>query len=103
MIELGRCIILKKTNFVVVFWLILSLVSFITFLVQLSGFWRNVASLIIPYNSLDYSFTTQDIQRNLLENIPMLIIAGILFIFFLKKGLKLYRTLSNKENMADEI
>lgn len=92
---------MKKTNFVVVFWLILALVSFITFLIQLSGFWQNIATLIIPYSGADYSLTTQDIQRNLLENVPMLLIAGALFAFFLKKGLKLYHTLPAKENNSN--
>lgn len=87
---------MKKTNFVVIFWLVLALISFVTLLVQLSGFWRNIAGLIIPYSNNEYVLSVKDIQRDLLENIPMLLISGTFFVFFMKKGLKLYHSLSNE-------
>lgn len=97
---------MKKTNFVVVFWLVLALVSFGSMLIQLSNFWRNIATLIIPYDNAQEYFTAQDIQRGLLENIPMLVISVILFAIFMKRGLSLYRSLppsSSKERDSDPI
>lgn len=90
---------MKKTNFVVVFWLVLALISFVTFLIQLSNFWFNISAFIIPYTEPGYSDTLQDLKRSLIANVPMLLISGGLFIFFMRSGLNLYRTLSNDGEM----
>lgn len=88
---------MKKANFIVIFWLLLALISFVTFLIQLGNFWDNLAYLILPYTNTveDYLPTLRDTQRELIRNVPMLIIAGLLFGLFLRQGLKLYRTLPN--------
>ncbi|MGX7200405.1 hypothetical protein [Enterococcus nangangensis] len=88
---------MKKANFIVIFWLLLALISFVTFLIQLGNFWDNLAYLILPYTNTveDYLPTTRDIQRDLIRNVPMLAISGLLFGLFLRQGLKLYHALPN--------
>ncbi len=85
---------IKKTNFVVIFWLLLSLISFITLLFQLTNLLRNLATLVVPYENVEYiPLSPLDVKRNLIEIVPMSIIALVFFILFLRKGLKLYQAI----------
>lgn len=82
---------MKKTNFLVVFWLLLAIISFVVFLVNFYSFWHAVSYLIFP--DTDGYMDGQQIARNLLTAIPMLLITSGAFYFGLKQGLKIYKGL----------
>ncbi|WP_101773840.1 hypothetical protein [Peptostreptococcus faecalis] len=82
---------MKKTNFIVTFCLLISLISFVGFLINFSEFWRNISFLIIP-SVEEYDLKTPEIYRSLITNIPMLIFTGVTFCIGVKKGIKLYKS-----------
>jgi heme/copper-type cytochrome/quinol oxidase subunit 2 len=82
----------KKTNFVVVFWLVLAAISFIAFLTGLYNVWRSISYLVIP--STEEYLTRADNLRDLLATVPMTIITVIFFVLFLSQGMRMYKKLS---------
>jgi hypothetical protein len=80
---------MKKTNFVVIFWLILALIGFIQFIMNFSSLWTNISYLIVPMKNNG----TRQVQmvRELIRIIPMLILDGVVFYIGLKQGLKYYK------------
>lgn len=79
---------MKKTNFVVVFWLILTLISFIVFLFNFNSFWQYLSSLIFP---IDGSYLDKNrYYRQLFSVTPMLIVTVGFFYAGLRQALKVY-------------
>ncbi len=80
---------MKKTNFVVVFWLLLTLISFVVFLSNFHSFWDSIATLLFPNPDRDF-LSKNDIYRELVTVIPMMIATAAFFYIGLKQGLKIY-------------
>lgn len=81
---------MKKTNFLVIFWLLISLISFITFLIYFAQIWDSLSYTLIP--STDSYYTKDDILRSLIKSIPMCLLTATSFFLCLKQGLKLYNS-----------
>ncbi|MGG5371291.1 hypothetical protein [Enterococcus sp. AZ007] len=79
---------MKKTNFVVVFWLLLTLISFVIFLFNFHSFWDAISSLI--FTSPDGYRSKNDLYREMFTDFPMMIVTSISFYIGLKQGLKVY-------------
>lgn len=80
---------MKKTNFIVVFWLLLALISFVVFVINFSGLWDSISYLIYP--SKDYPYeqgSKEDLLRKLIQVIPMIIFTVVTFIVGIRQGLK---------------
>ena len=80
---------MKKTNFLVVFWLLIGIISFVTLLIFATSIFRNVAYIIIP--DQEYYQNRISVQRSLLTAVPMLIISIVAFYLSLRQGLKTYK------------
>ena len=79
---------MKKTNFVVVFWLLLTLISFVVFLINFYSLWDSIGLIFFPSDS-----EWQDgnyLYRTFFTAIPMLIVTAASFYLGLKQGLKVY-------------
>lgn len=81
---------MKKTNFLVIFWLLLALISFVVALINVSSLLNNISYLIIP-SSDDYYMSKENILRGFITSIPMLLLCLTTFFFGLKQGLRLYK------------
>ena len=82
---------MKKTNFIVVFWLLLALISFVVFVINFSGFWDSISYLIIPSKEYVYEGNSkEDLLRKLIQVIPMIVFTVVTFIIGIKQGLKNY-------------
>lgn len=79
---------MKKTNFVVVFWLLLTLISFVVFLIHFHSFWLAISTLFFP--DPDFPRDNNGIYRELLTAFPMMIATSIGFYIGLKQGLRFY-------------
>lgn len=78
---------MKKTNFVVVFWLLLTLISFVVFLFNFHSFWDAISTLIFP----DSGYRSKiDLYREIFSVFPMMIATAFSFYIGLKQGLKIY-------------
>ncbi|MFD2728119.1 hypothetical protein [Enterococcus camelliae] len=84
---------MKKTNFFVIFWLLLAIISFITFLVSFQSLWNTLAYLFFPATGTEYSMSTNEINRSLFTTVPMLLTVVATFTLSLRNGLKLYHSL----------
>lgn len=78
---------MKKANFVVVFWLTISLISFIVFLMSFGSLWNDISYIIIP--SSEY-MSASDTFRSLIQTVPMLIFCMITFAVGFKQGMEHY-------------
>ncbi|MFW7432065.1 hypothetical protein [Vagococcus carniphilus] len=82
---------MKKTNFIVVFWLLLALISFVVFVINFSGFWDSISYLIFPSKEYIYEGNSkEDLLRKLIQVIPMIVFTVVTFIIGIKQGLKNY-------------
>lgn len=79
---------MKKTNFFVVFWLLLSLISFIVFVISFSSFWNDIAYLVFPSN--EQYMNEMEIKRDMIKVVPMIILGASVFVVGIKQGLKTY-------------
>lgn len=79
---------MKKTNFIVIFWLLLTLISFIVFLFNFHSFWDSVANILF-YESDGYR-SKNDLYRKIFTVLPMMIATALSFFIGLKQGLKVY-------------
>ncbi|MGC6769385.1 hypothetical protein ACYSNR_06975 [Enterococcus sp. LJL128] len=84
---------MKKANFVVVFFLVVVLISFIAFLFSFQSFWSSISYLIVP--SPDSYRTNEDIFRELISTVPMLLLTSAVAYFCFKQGLKYYKEPQN--------
>lgn len=80
---------MKKTNFVVVFWLLLTLISFVVFLFNFHSFWDSIATILFPNPDSDYR-SKYDLYREIFTVLPMMIATSVSFYIGLKQGLKVY-------------
>lgn len=80
---------MKKTNFVVIFWLILSLVGFILFIYNFSDLWNSIGYLLIPEE--DYYRTDKDLLRDIIQDLPMAILGVTIFFVAFKQGINHYK------------
>ncbi|MGX6980025.1 hypothetical protein ACWN8V_12400 [Vagococcus elongatus] len=80
---------MKKTNFLVIFWLLLAIISFIVFLVNFYSFWYAISYLIFP--DKEGYMDAQTTARNLMTAVPMLLVTAGTFYLGLKQGLKVYK------------
>ncbi|MGX7039891.1 hypothetical protein [Vagococcus fessus] len=85
---------MKKTNFIVIFWLVLALIFTIVLLFNLSSIFDSISYLIIPETSHDAYMSADGVKRSLISNIPMAIISIIGMTIGIKSGLKVYKTIS---------
>ncbi|MGX6962233.1 hypothetical protein [Vagococcus xieshaowenii] len=84
---------MKKTNFVVVFWLLIALISFVVFLMNFYSLFESVSYILFPANYTDgYYSDKHQLFRDLIKTIPMLLIVTGSFVISLKQGLKAYET-----------
>ncbi|MGY3749133.1 hypothetical protein [Vagococcus acidifermentans] len=81
---------MKKTNFVVVFWLILAIISFVVCLINLQIIWDAIGYLIFPDKN-DFYFDSSYTGRRLINSVPMTIITIISFYLSLRQGLNIYK------------
>lgn len=81
---------MKKTNFVVIFWLTLALIFTVVLLVNLSGIFTNFSYILIPAKEADAFMTADDVKRSLLVNVPMACIGLGGMIFATRTGIKMY-------------
>lgn len=81
---------MKKTNFLVVFWLLIALISFVIFLFSFKSIFESLSYLLIP--SKDSYWEHDDFLRDLISSVPMLTVTLISFFISLKQGLKTYKT-----------
>ncbi|MGX7029977.1 hypothetical protein [Vagococcus zengguangii] len=82
---------MKKTNFVVIFWLLIALISFVVFLMNFYSLFESVSYVLFPVTDNNtYSPDRNQLFRDLITTIPMLIIVTLSFIISLKQGLKAY-------------
>lgn len=84
---------MKKTNFIVIFWLLLALISFVIFAINFYNLLTDISFLIIPSNDKEMYMTMGDVQRDLIRVIPMLIVFSVTFVIGVKQGLKNYHKL----------
>ncbi|MCM6931202.1 hypothetical protein NE261_05185 [Enterococcus italicus] len=84
---------MKKTNFFVVFWLLIALISFITFLIFFHTLWDTLSYLLFPATGDEYMMSTNEINRSLFATVPMILLVAGAFAVSLKNGLKLYYSL----------
>lgn len=82
---------MKKTNFIVIFWLLLSLIAFVVFVINFSSLWNDIAYWVVP--SKDLYMDKTEITRDLIKVIPMIILSIGVFIVGIKQGLKNYNNL----------
>ncbi|MFV0560936.1 MAG: hypothetical protein ACK5NA_09550, partial [Enterococcus sp.] len=71
---------MKKTNFIVIFWLLLALISFVIFAINFYNLLTDISFLIIPSNDKEMYMTMGDVQRDLIRVIPMLIVFSVTFV-----------------------
>ncbi|PZL73349.1 hypothetical protein CI088_08430 [Enterococcus plantarum] len=81
---------MKKTNFLVVFWLLLAIISFIIVATNLYNIFDSISYLLIPATDNDYQ-DSNSIIRQLIQGIPLTMIYGTAFYFSLKQGIKTYK------------
>ncbi|MBO0421845.1 hypothetical protein BCR22_01270 [Enterococcus plantarum] len=81
---------MKKTNFLVVFWLLLAIISFIIVATNLYSIFDSISYLLIPATDNDYQ-DSNSIIRQLIQGIPLTMIYGTAFYFSLKQGIKTYK------------
>lgn len=67
-----ECVRNEKTNFIVVFWLLLSLIAFIVFVLNFASLWQDIAYWIVP--SKDLYMDKPEIIRDLIKIVPMIIL-----------------------------
>lgn len=79
---------MKKTNFIVVFWLVIAIISFLGFVFKFGSVWSDISYLIFPDEN--YYDSQINLKRGLVQNIPLVILYIVTFIFSLKLGLKEY-------------
>lgn len=82
---------MKKTNFIVIFWLVMALIFTIVLLFNLSTIFESISYLIIP--TTDEYMSAQDVKRSLISSIPMALIAVGGMLTGIKSGLKVYKTI----------
>ncbi|MFV0557353.1 MAG: hypothetical protein ACK5MW_01755 [Enterococcus sp.] len=85
---------MKKTNFIVIFWLLLALIGFVVFAINFYGFFNDISFLLIPTDDKDYYMSTDDALRHLIVAIPMIIVGVTAFIVGIRQGLKYYHQLT---------
>lgn len=86
---------MKKTNFVVIFWLMLALISFVAGLMQLGSIFNAVSYIIIPG---DQEYMSQsDFLRTLISSVPMVLLEAGVFFYSAKTGMKAYNESIPKE------
>lgn len=82
---------MKKTNFIVVFWLLLALISFVVFVMNFSSFWRDISFWIISNDQMSFDgMKKEDALRNLIQVVPMIILSIVVFVVGIKQGMKNY-------------
>lgn len=81
---------MKKTNFVVIFWLTLALIFTVVLLVNLAGIFNDLSYIIIPTTEADGYMSMTDIKRSLLVNVPMGLISLVGLFFTTRTGIKMY-------------
>ncbi|MCT0017340.1 hypothetical protein EFE32_11075 [Lactococcus lactis subsp. lactis] len=79
---------MKKTNFVVIFWLILAIGSFIIIYMNLRNFLEDISYLVI--SDRDY-MSRRELLRDLITSVPMSLIFGGVFYISVKRGMKEYQ------------
>ncbi|WP_430599642.1 hypothetical protein [Enterococcus sp. DIV0179] len=79
---------MKKTNFIVVFWLLLSLIAFIVFVLNFASLWQDIAYWIVP--SKDLYMDKPEIIRDLIKVVPMIILGIVVFVIGIRQELKNY-------------
>ncbi|QIL46208.1 hypothetical protein G7081_03530 [Vagococcus coleopterorum] len=82
---------MKKTNFIVIFWLVLALIFTIVLLFNLTSIFQSISYLIIPETSNDMYMSADEVKRSLISNIPMAVISIAGMWVGIKSGLKLYK------------
>ncbi len=82
---------MKKTNFIVVFWLLLALISFVVFIINFSSLGNNLAYYIFPGKDI-WDKSRDEIIREFIKIIPMIIFTAVTFIIGIKQGLKKYNS-----------
>lgn len=85
---------MKKTNFIVVFFLLIVLISFVSFLINLQSFLDSISYVIIP-DTADNYMNYEMINRNFITTIPMLIFTAFIGSLSFKKGLNMYQDTKN--------
>lgn len=85
---------MKKTNFIVIFWLVLALIFTIVLLFNLSTIFESISYMIIPTTSADSYMSSDDVKRSLISSVPMALIALIGMFTSIRAGLKVYKNLT---------
>lgn len=85
---------MKKTNFIVIFWLVLALIFTIVLLFNLSTIFESISYIIIPSTTADSYMSSDDVKRSLISSVPMALIALLGMVTSIKSGLKTYKGLS---------
>ncbi|WEG73098.1 hypothetical protein [Vagococcus intermedius] len=85
---------MKKTNFIVIFWLVLALIFTIVLLFNLSTIFESISYMIIPTTSSDSYMSSDDVKRSLISSVPMALIALIGMFTSIRAGLKVYKNLT---------
>ena len=78
----------SRNYFIVVFWLLLSLIAFIVFVFNFASLWQDIACWIVP--SKDLYMDKPEIIRDLIKVVPMIILGIVVFVIGIRQGLKNY-------------
>ena len=78
----------SRNYFIVVFWLLLSLIAFIVFVFNFASLWQDIAYWIVP--SKDLYINKPEIIRDLIKVVSMIILGIVVFVIGIRQGLKNY-------------
>ena len=82
---------MKKTNFIVIFWLLLALISFVVFVINFSSFWNALSFWVIPTENVEmWGMDKEGVVRTFIKVTPMIILSVATFIIAIKQGMKNY-------------
>ena len=78
----------SRNYFIVVFWLLLSLIAFIVFVFNFASLWQDIDYWIVP--SKDLYINKPEIIRDLIKVVSMIILGIVVFVIGIRQGLKNY-------------